>query len=59
MLKFDEYITKEFVTWANQLLPLQTLKTHYKAIEVSIHYLTSYGLTTKAKTEMIVEFLDN
>ncbi|KAG5885154.1 hypothetical protein JTB14_037603 [Gonioctena quinquepunctata] len=37
VLKFDGYITKKFVIWGNSILPLRTLRVHYKGLEISCH----------------------
>lgn len=35
ILDADVYYTEKFVLWANQFLPLRSLRIHYKALEVS------------------------
>lgn len=35
VLEADVYFTEKFVLWANQLLPLRSLRNHYRALEVS------------------------
>ncbi|KAJ8950654.1 hypothetical protein NQ318_010855 [Aromia moschata] len=37
ILELDAVITKRFVAWGNSLLPLRTLRTHYKGLEISCH----------------------
>ncbi|RZC40789.1 PAP2 domain containing protein, partial [Asbolus verrucosus] len=37
LLKFDAELTKKFVLWANQFLPLRSLRIHYKALEITCH----------------------
>ncbi|XP_044270372.1 phospholipid phosphatase 6 [Tribolium madens] len=37
ILNLDAEITKRFVLWANQFLPLRSLRIHYKALEITCH----------------------
>ncbi|EFA00398.1 polyisoprenoid diphosphate/phosphate phosphohydrolase PLPP6 [Tribolium castaneum] len=37
LLSLDAEITKRFVLWANQFLPLRSLRIHYKALEITCH----------------------
>ncbi|KAJ3661186.1 hypothetical protein Zmor_005595 [Zophobas morio] len=37
ILKADIEISKRFVLWANQFLPLRSLRIHYKALEITCH----------------------
>lgn len=43
-LEADVYFTEKFVLWANQFLPLRSLRIHYRALEVSRDvYCISYA----------------
>lgn len=37
LLNYDKIYTQKFVLWANQFLPLRTLRIHYKGLEISCH----------------------
>ncbi|KAB0796251.1 hypothetical protein PPYR_10312 [Photinus pyralis] len=37
LLEYDKIYTQKFVLWANQYLPLRTLRIHYKGLEISCH----------------------
>lgn len=37
ILKYDAYITNEFLTWINKLIVVDTLTTYCKALEISCH----------------------
>lgn len=38
ILEADVYLTEKFVLWANQFLPLRSLRIHYKALEVLVYF---------------------
>ncbi|XP_072394385.1 polyisoprenoid diphosphate/phosphate phosphohydrolase PLPP6 [Diabrotica undecimpunctata] len=37
ILKYDAYITNEFLTWANKILDVDAYRVHCKALEISCH----------------------
>ena len=43
VLECDKEYTKKFVLWANQFLPLRSLRIHYKTLEVSCHGIAWYA----------------
>ncbi|XP_039281117.1 phospholipid phosphatase 6 isoform X2 [Nilaparvata lugens] len=43
LLKVDAYLTNLFCTLADKFVPLRSLRTHYKVLEVSCHGLVWFG----------------
>ncbi|XP_018324184.1 phospholipid phosphatase 6 [Agrilus planipennis] len=65
ILDIDVKLTEKFVLWANQFVPLRSLRTHYKILEISCHGIAWFACwiafmwvyTSKSLVQMQINML--